>query len=1094
MVRVWQACLCLVVAAGMGAAGWAASGPVVCPRVAVPPTLDGRLDDWPPLPQVVIASAEAWHPASAEFADYGGPEDVSAEVHLAWDERALYLALQVADDVFVRVPSAAEIDRGDSIVLTVAGAEGEHLDQFVIARLRRGLLVYRSEPAARAGEVRRINLGMWAPPVEEGPQRVTYEVAIPWAELTSVRPAPGMEFTLTVSICDDDGEGLKGVLEEAARVALSPSPPPAARPPGVRPTRLPVLAPVFAAPQTARFDAKSFVFHGRETLLFAGLVDYARLAPEQWDDRLALLRAAGMNAVAVTAPWSHHQPTREEPLLDDLAAFLDRCQELGLLVKLNVGPFAGEEWEAGGMPRWAAALGPAGRQEAAERWARAALALAAGRQLTAGGPVVAVTLRPWPDEAGRVGAEALERLVALAVEAGVEVPLLTGNAPAARENTSQPLANLLDTVSFYQPTDVQAVLAAVAGLGREENGPAVLSGLRAGEATAEGVLRSAGRLKAALGAGAGAVVVSDFAPGDGGPREAVVDAAGAVGLGYGELRLVGAFVREFGERLARSVAAPGAVKADSPEVEAMVRLSSRADFITICERSGRSPRQVRLRYTEPGAEGELAIPQAGAISLRPGETKILALNVPLGPGTLRYSTSEVVALHEAGDRTMLVVHGEPDTFGEIALQWPGPPLVVGRVIREHWDPDANTLVLNYLHSAQDQYLLVDNLQIAILSRARAAHAVQAEGDGGRVTISAGARVEDAWSQAGGVAAVLQCPPGAVEVTAALPAAPTSVMVDGEPVEFDFATPERVVRFTVETPTFEQERAPGSVWGRLRRAVSGAAPALELEFDRGHFMPEAAAEAGGWGMAGETSGFVRQRARFRRGEVERVEVRGGGGPRLVFVNGVLVAEMSGAAGEATAQVGELLEEGENEVLVVTHLLPRAPGAPGIKDGAGLPEVRLLGPGGEEVAAEWEMSDRLAGEELGWQGAQVDVRGWHFVRLGAWREQGRRLAEVAGIGWYRVPFEVPSAGDWRIPYRLQIRVRGAGELYLNGARLATLAASGEHAVPLPAPPLRKGEPSVLAAALYGPGSDTGLYRAVVSADREHMTRRRRVEIRY
>ncbi len=60
---------------------------VTCPRVTFPPILDGRLDDWPPLPQIVIADAGDWHAAAPQYSDYGGPSDISADVRLAWDSR-----------------------------------------------------------------------------------------------------------------------------------------------------------------------------------------------------------------------------------------------------------------------------------------------------------------------------------------------------------------------------------------------------------------------------------------------------------------------------------------------------------------------------------------------------------------------------------------------------------------------------------------------------------------------------------------------------------------------------------------------------------------------------------------------------------------------------------------------------------------------------------------------------------------------------------------------------------------------------------------------------------------------------------------------
>ena len=42
---------------------------IACPRAVFPPLLDGRLDDWPRLPQVVISGVGQWQTAAAQFAE-----------------------------------------------------------------------------------------------------------------------------------------------------------------------------------------------------------------------------------------------------------------------------------------------------------------------------------------------------------------------------------------------------------------------------------------------------------------------------------------------------------------------------------------------------------------------------------------------------------------------------------------------------------------------------------------------------------------------------------------------------------------------------------------------------------------------------------------------------------------------------------------------------------------------------------------------------------------------------------------------------------------------------------------------------------------
>ena len=162
------------------------------------------------------------------------------------------------------------------------------------------------------------------------------------------------------------------------------------------------------------------------------------------------------------------------------------------------------------------------------------------------------------------------------------------------------------------------------------------------------------------------------------------------------------------------------------------------------------------------------IPEAGAIYLPPGGAKILPLDVPLGRGVLRYTTSEILAVHPLGERILVVLYGDPDTPGEIALRWPGPPLVLGEVARETWDPETKTLILDYYHGEDDQYLLVDEVEFAILSRARAALTTEIVGEADAVSLTSGAYVSAAALDAAGLKAVLECPSGTMRATAALP--------------------------------------------------------------------------------------------------------------------------------------------------------------------------------------------------------------------------------------------------------------------------------------------------------------------------------------
>ena len=1088
---------------------------VTCPRVAFSPVLDSHLDDWPPLPHVVMAAPTDWRPAAAQFAEYGGAEDISAEVRLAWDNQALYIAVVTKDDHLVRVRSAAEIDRGDSIVLALVGEDADEVNQFVVVLLRAASLVWRAEPAEEAGEVRTVGRALAAKADQEGGNRLIYELAIPWGELKQLRPIPGTRFTLTVSVCDDDGFGLKGCLERAVPVVLSTTGlAPAGAPAAPRPAA--AFKPSFPSPQVARFDEKCFKLNGRDALLVGGEIQYSLLPKDAWARRVDLLESAGLNTVGVTVPWAVHQPTSSPPDLGSLREFLGLCKAAGLWVQLNIGPFAGETWEAGGVPGWVVALGSDQDVDAAAaQWLESILPVAAEHQLSAGGPVATVVVRPLPDRRGQVSAAKLEPLFASVRSAGVVVPVLTWNAVAARGGETEAMANIVDTLGFYRPADVAQLAEQLRTLEREEIGPAVIAALPGEQRSPEAARRSADLVRVALANGAAAVMMSDFAPGletslvrEPGSSALVgaIDAAGAVTSGYGEARLLGGFLRAFEPQLARATAAADVVESDTPDVRALVRYGENQAFLFLWDEAGKSSHQVRLSYTDPETEKTIAIPEAGAIYLPAGGAKILPLDMPVGRGSVRYCTSEVLSLHSVGERTLLVLYGDLDTPGEIALRLPGPPLVIGDVARQKWDPEARILTLDYYHGSADSYILVDELEIAVLSRERAAMADVIAAGNQAVTLSAGASVAEAALDGGAVSAAIDCPQGAVELTAALPRRPSSVTLDGEALEFTFAQPERVLKARIETESFAQERRATALWDKLGRAVLGGPPHLYARFDRGPFTPDAKAQGGDCasfdtvagppevvGLSG--AGFARLRTRFSAQGTAEMLIRGSGFPTLTSINGALVPALSGGAPVRRADISPFLRPGLNDLELIVEIVPREQGFAGLWDeGVALPEVRLITQVGEAPLADWYVCPGLAGEAAGYAGNQADTRRWHYIRFGPWREQGKDLSGVWGPGWYRMALDLPEPGPWTIPYYARVEIAGGGKLYWNGRPLARVQGDGTYLLPVSSSVTPAEGGNVLAVALYGLSPQTGLYSAEVSADEDLMTRRRVLEIRF
>ncbi|MFE2107305.1 beta-galactosidase family protein [Kitasatospora sp. NPDC059463] len=101
------------------------------------------------------------------------------------------------------------------------------------------------------------------------------------------------------------------------------------------------------------FDGTGFRRNGAPHRIVSGALHYFRVHPALWDDRLARLRALGVNTVDTYIPWNFHElPTGEVDFTGwrDIAGFVRLAERHGLDVILRPGPYICAEWEFGGLP------------------------------------------------------------------------------------------------------------------------------------------------------------------------------------------------------------------------------------------------------------------------------------------------------------------------------------------------------------------------------------------------------------------------------------------------------------------------------------------------------------------------------------------------------------------------------------------------------------------------------------------------------------------------------------------------------------------------------------------------------------------------
>lgn len=124
-----------------------------------------------------------------------------------------------------------------------------------------------------------------------------------------------------------------------------------------------LLANVFAFtnvfPQKAKhtFEIKggAFVYDGKPVQIHSGEMHFARVPEQYWRQRLQMIKAMGMNAVATYVFWNWQETAPGVWNFSgdhDLAKFVKIAGEEGLFVILRPGPYVCAEWEFGGFPWW----------------------------------------------------------------------------------------------------------------------------------------------------------------------------------------------------------------------------------------------------------------------------------------------------------------------------------------------------------------------------------------------------------------------------------------------------------------------------------------------------------------------------------------------------------------------------------------------------------------------------------------------------------------------------------------------------------------------------------------------------------------------
>lgn len=186
-------------------------------------TLDGDLADWERVP------ASRLHldgtVSRLSYTGYGGPSDLSADVRLAYDAEALYLAIEVTDDVFFQPVGGVSAWWYDSVQVAfdpqgdrAGGAYAGDDVEIGLIRGPQGDEVHEWSPETVAAPA-----GVTLKTARREAGGVTYEARIAWSFLGGVAPTPGRAFGLNLLLNDSDNDP-RGYLEWTDGIGLRKDP------------------------------------------------------------------------------------------------------------------------------------------------------------------------------------------------------------------------------------------------------------------------------------------------------------------------------------------------------------------------------------------------------------------------------------------------------------------------------------------------------------------------------------------------------------------------------------------------------------------------------------------------------------------------------------------------------------------------------------------------------------------------------------------------------------------------------------------------------------------------------------------------------
>jgi hypothetical protein len=152
---------------------------------------------------------------TVKMQNYTGPADLDGSIWGNWDSDNFYLTAKIKDDVHSAPASGEEIWKNDSIQFTMmAGIPGEIMGYYElgISDTPQGPQIFRWL-SPDSGAKRLVTNGSLQVIRDEVQKITVYEMALPWSEISQVKPGANEALSISFLVNDNDGAGRKGYIE-----------------------------------------------------------------------------------------------------------------------------------------------------------------------------------------------------------------------------------------------------------------------------------------------------------------------------------------------------------------------------------------------------------------------------------------------------------------------------------------------------------------------------------------------------------------------------------------------------------------------------------------------------------------------------------------------------------------------------------------------------------------------------------------------------------------------------------------------------------------------------------------------------------------